>query len=221
MNATTGETPNFVLYGTARSKTDDLPGSEASIHSEKMKGIHRQIQLDIEWNRYKAKQYYDTKRSTSVLLKPGNYVYLKRRTIGKNEFNIRTKRKSSKLDCVHLGPFKITDKLENDNYRLKLPDQMRIHPEFHISLLEPTSNTESHGDDEAFDEYEVEAVRDKRISKTGKTEYLIKWTGYDENDNTWEESTNLFCPDKVREYEQKNNCQKPKNSFERKSRRVR
>jgi hypothetical protein len=221
LNATTGETPNFILYGTVRNKTGNLPDSEASTHSEKMQGIHQQIQLDIEWNHHKSKQYYDERRGTPVLLRPDDYVYLKRRTIGKNEFNIRTKRKSSKLDCAHLGPFKVTDRLENDNYRLKLPDRMKIHPEFHISLLEPTSNTKSYGDEEAFDEYEVEAVVDKRINITGKTEYLIKWMGYDNEENTWEESTNLFCPDKVREYDQKIGRRKPKNSFERKYRQAR
>ena len=50
-------------------------------------------------------------------------------------------------------------------------------------------------------EYEVEAIIDKRVSQKGKTEYLVQWKGYDVEDNSWEESTNLFCPDKIRNFE--------------------
>jgi hypothetical protein len=221
INATTGETPNFILYGTTRSKTENLQEGGTSLQTEKMRAIHQQIQLDTEWNHHKARQYYDEKRKESISLKPEDYVYLKRRTIGRNEFNIRTKRKSSKLDCVHLGPFKVTDKLGNDNYRLQLPERMKIHPEFHISLLEPTKNTKSYGDEDAFDEYEVEAIVGKRVNTNGKTEYLVNWKGYDSEENSWEEPTNLFCPDKIREYEQSTDRHRPRNSSGKKYRQVR
>jgi Chromo (CHRromatin Organisation MOdifier) domain len=180
-----------------------------------MKTIHQQIGLDIEWNHQKSTQYYNNKRQVSKDLKVGSYVYLKRRTIGKNEYNIQTKRRSTKLDCVHLGPFKITDKLKNDNYRLALPVRMRIHPEFHISLLEPTNNTQTKESDEAFDEFEVEAIVGKRVSPSGKTEYRVRWTGYTENDDTWEETTNLYCPDLVRMFEDSIDSRKRRSSKDR------
>lgn len=102
-----------------------------------------------------------------------------------------------------MGPFKVEERLRNDNYRLKLPSSMRIHPIFHVSLLKPTVNEETSEAPVAMDDsYEVEKVLGKRTRK-GKTEYLIKWTGYDDQANTWEPTAHLNCPERIREFNQR------------------
>ena len=42
------------------------------------------------------------------------------------------------------------------------------------------------------EEYEVEKVLDKRVTKGNAVEYLVKWKNYDDpDDNTWEPADNL------------------------------
>ena len=81
------------------------------------------------------------------------------------------------MDYKKLGLFLILQVILKTNYRLSLPETIRIHPVFYILLLEP-----AHPDAESQDkveiipeneeEYKVEQILDTRKLK-GKIEYLI------------------------------------------------
>jgi hypothetical protein len=139
------------------------------------------------------KEYYDRKKSESPSFKIGDKVLLE----SKNITPIRPMRKLSEL---RYGPFEIEGKIGNAAYRLKLPPSWNaIHPVFNESLLIPfhpplPSQRQLRPppipQQEGEAEYEVEQIIDKR-QKGKKIEYLVKWKGYNHDENTWEPKKNL------------------------------
>jgi transposase InsO family protein len=188
---TTGITPFYANYGYHPNiRNAELPVKEINDSAEKrvqkISQLHQQIRNDIDFMARRRAQYYNQRRQETPTLKEGDRAYLLRK-------NLRTTRPSDKLDFVKIGPFKIKKKLSDLNYELALPKEMKIHPVFHTSLLEPTNNEATKkqtGIELEEGEYEVEKILDKRVRR-GKTEYLIKWKGYNENENSWEPISHL------------------------------
>ena len=53
-------------------------------------------------------------------------------------------------------------------------------------------------DEEGFT---VERVIDRRIGKSGRVEYLLKWKGYRQEESTWEPRENLNCKQLIQDFE--------------------
>ena len=101
---------------------------------------------------------------------------------------------SSKLSAKFFGPFSIAAAVGTRAFRLVLPETVHIHPVFHVSQLKPYVSSSSPVTvtsppplyaDKRGGVYEVEAILAKK--RVGKSwQYLVKWMGYDETENTWE-----------------------------------
>ncbi len=75
---------------------------------------------------------------------------------------------SKKFRSRYIGPYKITEKISSQAFKLDLPSNIKVHPVFHISLLKefnslspesevpdniPSSNNMIYGDDTFFSFY--------------------------------------------------------------------
>jgi hypothetical protein len=74
--------------------------------------------------------YYNKLKLERPRFRERDLVYLLRR-------NIKTTRPNNKLNYKKFGPFKVKRNIKNISYKFHLLFIMRIHPVFHISLLEP------------------------------------------------------------------------------------
>ncbi|KAL1920727.1 uncharacterized protein VTP21DRAFT_11362 [Calcarisporiella thermophila] len=132
----------------------------------------------------------------------------------------QSRQATKKLSHKYVGPYKITEKISPVAYKLQLPETLKNHPVFHMSLLkrfhenppdfEERVSTPSPPvmTDEGL-QYEVERILDKRFRRIGRgtrVEYLVKWLGYDETEATWKPTSNLNnAQELVTEYEEQAN----------------
>jgi hypothetical protein len=115
--------------------------------------------------------YYNGKHQMGPDFEKGEKVYLLHRNI--------TKQLSMKLDHQKLGPFEIEEQLGPVGYKLKLPKSMKIHPNFHVLLLEKAPDNTKTPDNVELnenttkEEYEVKRILQmKKFSR--RTKYLMK-----------------------------------------------
>ena len=123
-------------------------------------------------------------------------------------------RETKKLSPRFIGPFDIVRKVSPVAYELALLTHMHAHPVFHVSCLKAYQKNpkdfpgreQLHPTPEMIEgaeEWEVEEVLAKR-KRYGKIQYLVKWLGYPNSENTWEPIENLSNADtKVQEFEKK------------------
>ena len=201
----TGYTPFFANHGRhpnlfTRNLDTNIQTETAISSVEKLKEVHKKSLENIAKAQARTISYVNQKRKTAPQLKEGDKVYLLTK-------NLRTRRPTKKLDKVKVGPFFISKQISPVNYRLELPKDAKIHPVFHISLLEPADprtpvQKDFHYQADGDDEWEVEKIiKHRGIGRS--TRYLVKWLGYPESENTWEPATHLTnCQQLLYQYQQ-------------------
>ena len=145
------------------------------------------------------KQYYDASRRPQEFV-VGQKVLL--RTTNLKFKGEKKGRLTKKFLPKWVGPFRVLERIGPLAYRLDLPPSMPVHNVFHTVLLKPFHESVLHQTPplpvsiEGFDEFEVEAIvayKVKKGRKKGSTfrEFLVKWVGYGEENNSWEPESHL------------------------------
>jgi hypothetical protein len=182
----------------------------AAALAERMQAITAEAQAAIG-QAQQMQEYYANLKRRGETFEVGDQVMLSTEHALPDALRIRPTRKFTPR---YSGPYTITKKISDVVYVLDLPENMHIHPVFHISKLKRFHRREGEPNaDEQMpppiivddhEEWEVEEILAKRKTKKG-IEYLIKWAGYPEEASSWQPIRNVVnAPEKVREFEEKN-----------------
>ena len=156
-----------------------------------MKKVHEEAQVALSKSCDDMQRYADFTRGETLEYKVGDKVWLSTK-------NLNIDRPIRKLAERQIGLYEIVKIISSNAVKLKLPTSFKIHNVVNVSRIRPyrppvagqRSSPPEPIEVEGTPEYEVEEVIDSRL-KRGKLEYLVKWSGYTDDYNTWEPKTNL------------------------------
>ena len=118
----------------------------------------------------------------------------------------------SKLQKRFVGPFRVIETIGEQAYRLSLPDNWKIHPVFHVSLLRewkavdvqedrPVSQDDMPEIEEPY--WEIERLlRWRKIKRNKKIikEYLVLWKGFPIEEASWVQAEQFNHPEQIQQY---------------------
>ena len=198
-SASTGETPFFLNYGThprtpvvnqlpVRNPPWNILPSIESVFANRDAVMHRVRNL-LQSAQDRQKHYADNSRRPHAFT-AGQQVLLSTKNL---QFQGKGKRK---LYPKFVGPFSILHMHGINAAVLALPDDWKIHPVFHVSMLKPfTARPGAAGTTsipsvmEGLPYYQVEEIlthRDRSIGRKTVREYLVKWVDQSSDHNSWQ-----------------------------------
>lgn len=186
VQASTKETPFFLNKGFhpngIRREADGANPAASEVVAQ-LQRLFQSAKDNIAIAQERQARYGNKHRRDAEIFSTGEYVLLQ-----------RLKEQKEKLGPTADGPFKIL-KVGRNTVTLDLPSNSRAHPTVNISrvskyhglipehvTIPKATNIEP--------TYDVEKILAERLIN-GKKQYLIKWTGYTTDDNTWEPHENI------------------------------
>ena len=213
VNSTTTFTPFFLAYGmhprTIPFETVASKNETTNDYLTTMQEATAIAQQKIKRaNENSAK--YENKKRNPCLFKVGDLVMLSTKNL-----HLDTNAQRNKLSMKYCGPFEIIEAINPVTFRLDLSQPMKtrgIHNAFHCSLLAPYVKDKLFKRtckpplplkfEDEHEEYEVEKILNHRGRKS-RTEYLVKWLGYPDHENSWVSSKDMGnAQELLKEYHQ-------------------
>ena len=210
-HSATRTTPAKALFGFDPRGPNDIPTQgpkpskvpAAEDRAKQLRDSREEIVKILQHAQALYKKWYDKGRKKITFAK-GDWVYISTK-------HLRRKRPARKFADKYLGPYQIEKVIGHHGlaYKLRLPSSARIHTTFPISSLEPhrprDSEPPASPTDNPFvpnETFEVETILDHK-GKSSRRQYLIKWKGYDETENSWEPRRNIDDGPLLQEYEER------------------
>jgi Chromo (CHRromatin Organisation MOdifier) domain len=199
-NQTMGLSPNQILLGY---ETELIPTKESPSNNQL---VEDRFKIMIEKRAAAIDAINRTRKGKPVV--PSQYrlndqVWLE-------ATNLKICHQKTKLNPKRYGLFKIIKEISPVAYQLKIPVAWGIHNVFHASLLNPYHETATHGPNfsrpppdliEGEEEYQVERIiAHRHFGQSKMLQYLIKWEGYPDSDNTWELAHQVHAPELIWKY---------------------
>ena len=199
-NATTKLSPNQILLGYETTLIPTGTGESTNETTEqRLETMIEKRLAAIDAINHMAK----TRAPIPSQYKIGNQVWLE-------ATHLKLRHQKTKLTPKRYGPFRVVKEISPVAYKIQLPASWGIHDVFHASLLSPYQETAAHGPNfsrpppdliDGEEEYEVERiVNHRRHGRTRRLQYLVKWKGYPESDNTWEPADQVHASELVKLY---------------------
>ena len=191
----TSYSPFELMYGyqpditIPAGRRTNIPSLEERLDC--MEKAQKDAEAALRLNKLRMKEAYERGKPQAHVFDIGDQVWLSSK-------DIKIHQPSPKLGPRCLGPFKVIERIGDLDYRLELPDWMRIHNVIHVDRLSPyyENGLPSPKRPEPVivdgeEEWEVEEILQSRYIGRG-LHYLVKWKGYaEEKYNSWEPAKNL------------------------------